>query len=167
MYSKWTCLHFAADHDYPQQILTTMLEKCASSGKRLIDSRTRDQETALHLAVRRGNEMAALALINAGAGLDLLNRDSWSPLLTALFWNHDSVAGLMVCAGASVNWLPGSWGAPLRLAVVRNHLPMVRMMLERGAVVVDTRYADGLDWTVIHMASDSGKWVTNIRCRWN
>lgn len=138
-----------------------MLEKCAASWKWLIDSRTRDEETALHLAARRGNGTAALALINAGAGLDPLDRDSRSPLLTALAWNHDSVAGLMVRAGASVNRSTGSGRSPLQSAVVRNNLPLVRMMLERGAVVVDTDSTEGSDWTVVHMACEFGKRLTN------
>lgn len=129
-------------------------------GQRLVDWRTCDrlQETALHMAARRGDCAAALALIRAGARVNPPDRRRRTPLLVALHGRRDDVARLLVCAGADVNNDRGQPGqtSPLRVAVARENAAMVRFLLERGAVVVDPR-TDDLDCTVVHTACESGK----------
>jgi ankyrin repeat protein len=126
------------------------------NGRELLDFRTFKQETALHLAARRGNEAAAVALLQAGARVDVLDHKSRTPLLTALHWQKDAVARLMVLAGANVNRTPGSSRAPLHTVVARNNVSLMRLMLEHGSVVVDL-HNDDLNWTVVHSACESGK----------
>lgn len=162
---RWTCLHFAVYHEYPVRTLATMLQEESDragggSPLQLLDTRTRDQETALHLAARRGNEDAAWTLLRAGAPADPLDRKSRTPLLTALRWRHDAVARCLVYAGASVNRVPGSVSAPLDVAVAHDHLALVRLMLERGSVVVDL-CNDDLDRTIIHSVCETGKHLTH------
>lgn len=155
-------------HEYPVQTLATMLQEESDraggggGGRplRLLDMRTRNQETALHLAARRGNEDAAWTLLRAGAPADPVDRKSRTPLLTALRWRHDAVARCLVYAGASVNRVPGSGSAPLDVAVAGNHLTLARLMLERGSVVVDLRN-DDLDRTIIHSVCESGKYTSS------
>lgn len=154
---SWTCLHFAVFSGLPVRTLQMMLMQ--TCGRELIDFRTSNQETALHLAARRGNEAAVVALLQAGARVDLLDHKSRTPLLTALKWRkNDSMVRLMILAGASVNRMPGSSRAPLHLAVARNNVLLTRLMLEHGCVVVDM-HNDCLNWTVIHAACESGKWL--------
>ncbi|XP_025192537.1 ankyrin-1-like [Melanaphis sacchari] len=156
----WTCLHFAVFYEFPVQILQTMVLR--TNDRKLIDFRTYKQETALHLAAKRGNEEAAAVLLRAGASIDIFDHKSRTPLLTALHWQKDTVARLMVLAGACVNRTPGSSRAPLQLAVARNNVSLMRLMLEHGSVVVDL-YNDDLDWTVIHSACESGN-VDTLKC---
>lgn len=157
----WTCLHFAVFSGLPVWTLQMMLMQ--TCGRELIDFRTSNQETALHLAARRGNEAAVVALLQAGARVDLLDHKSRTPLLTALKWRkNDSMVRLMILAGASVNRMPGSSRAPLHLAVARNNVLLTRLMLEHGCVVVDM-HNDCLNWTVIHAACESGD-MDMLRC---
>jgi len=130
-----------------------LLQTC---GRELIDFRTFKQETALHLAARRGNEAGAVALLRAGARVDLLDHKSRTPLLTALHWQNDAMVRLMVLSGANVNRAPGSTRAPLHTVVARNNLLLTRLMLEHGSIVVDLSN-DDLNGTVIHSACESGK----------
>lgn len=138
-----------------------MLEHERGGGaRRLADWRTRDllQETALHMAAKRGDSAAALALIRAGARVNAPDRRRRTPLLVALHGRRDEVARLLVYAGADVNSGRGPPGqaSPLRVAVARENAAMVRFLLERGAVVADPR-TDDLDWTVVHTACESGE----------
>lgn len=129
-------------------------------GRELIDFQTFNQETALHLAARRGNEAGVVALLQAGARVDLLDNKFRTPLLTALFWQqNDAMVKLMVLAGASVNRVPGSSLAPLLMVVARNNLLLTQLMLEHGSVVVDLKN-DDLNWTIIHSACQAGKWFS-------
>lgn len=158
---RWTCIHLAVHHGYPVRILTAMLDNGRSGGaQRLVDWRTRDllQETALHMAAKRGDCAATLALIRAGARVNPPDRRRRTPLLVALHGRRDDVARLLVYAGADVNNGRGQPGqtSPLRVAVARENAAMVRFLLERGAVVVDPR-TDDLDWTVVHAACESGE----------
>uniref|UniRef100_A0A2S2PZN6 Ankyrin-3 n=1 Tax=Sipha flava TaxID=143950 RepID=A0A2S2PZN6_9HEMI len=159
----WTCLHFAVYYEYSYRTLLMVLHKYVAS-KRSVDSRTFNQETALHLAARRGNVVAAAALLQAGAHVDAVDRKNKTPLLAAVHRHKDAVAELLVRAGASVNRVAGSAGSPLHLAVARHHLPLVRLMLEHGSAVVDPRDGDdNMDWTVIHSVCESGELKTAIR----
>lgn len=154
---RWTCLHLAVYYDYPHRTLLMILDGYGAS-KRSVDSRTCNQETALHLAAKRGNGAAAAELLRAGAHVDAVDRKNRTPLLTAMHRQKDAVAALLVQAGASMNHVAGSAGAPLHAAVARNHLSLARLMLEHGSVVVDPRGGDDhLDWTVVHSACESGK----------
>lgn len=139
-------------YDFSVRIIMTMLEK----NRELIDFRTCKRETALHLAAKRGNEMAASALLRAGARTDAIDYKSRTPLLTAIHWRNDAVAAYIVRAGAALCRVTGSKQAPLHAAVARHNLQLALLMLEHGALVVDPR-DDDLNWTVIHMACESGK----------
>lgn len=132
-----------------------MLEKCHML-EMLINFQTCKQETALHLAAKRGNDNAAITLVRAGACMDVINCKSRTPLLTAIHWGKDAVAAYMVRAGASLYRVPGSKHAPLRAAVAHHNLQLVRLMLEHGAQVVDP-YDDDLNWTVVHMTCETCK----------
>lgn len=154
MCCSWTCLHFAVYYQFPVRILQMMVLRNRSG--ELIDFRTSNQQTALHLAAKRGNETAAAELLRAGARVDPLDHKCRTPLLTALHWQKDAMVRLMVLAGASVNRATGSTRAPLHTVVARNDVSLTRLMLEHGSVVVDMRN-DDLNWTVVHSACESGK----------
>lgn len=151
-------MHLVVYYGFPYRILVTMLEKHAGRREQLIELRTCNQETALHLAAERGNDAAAYLLLRAGASTDAVDCKSRTPLLTALHWHRDTVARFIVSAGASVNRVPGSAWPPLHAAVARNDSSLVQLLLEQGAVVVDPR-DDDLDRTIIHEVCESGKRV--------
>lgn len=123
----------------------------------LIESRTRDQETALHFAAKQGYEAAALVLIQAGASVDPVDRGFRTPLMIAVQWRRYSVARCLVDAGAAVNHIIGSIQTPLHAAVVREELSTVQLLLDHGAVVVDPR--KNLNWTIIHTVCETGTWA--------
>ncbi|XP_050548796.1 ankyrin-1-like [Daktulosphaira vitifoliae] len=149
---RWTCLHFAVYYQFPNRILVAIMQNCT---KKLIDFKTCNQETALHLAAKRGNETAAFVLLRSGASVNGLDCRSRTPLLTALHWQNETVARFIIYSGANVNRVPGSIQTPLHAAVARNNLSLVQLMLEHGAKVVDLKN-DDLDWTVIHSACETG-----------
>jgi ankyrin repeat protein len=70
--------------------------------------------TALHHAVRQGNTETALALIDAGADIDLVTGgDQTSPLLMATINGHFDLGAELVALGADVNLPSHAGAAPL------------------------------------------------------
>jgi len=58
--------------------------------------------TALHAACSGGHLSAVHILLQAGAQLDVLNRDQNTPLMLAAVSNHNDVVKYLVKAGANV-----------------------------------------------------------------
>ncbi len=104
-----------------------------------------DQQTPLHLAVRRGASHVALVLLDAGAPIDAVDRDGDTPL--HLVVRLDPAQGKvildrMLAAKVPVD-LPGKDGVTaLMTAAGAGSLPWVELLLARGARP-DARTTDG------------------------
>ena len=58
--------------------------------------------TALHAACAGGHLSVVHILLQAGANMDVLDRDQYTPLMLAAVENHNAVVKYLVKAGASI-----------------------------------------------------------------
>lgn len=149
-------MHLAVFFKIPKEILFLILAKYTTT-ENMIDFQTIKMETAMHLAVDRGDLDAIFLLFSCGANMNLLDAESRTPLLIALDCQNYKVARFIIMCGANVNHIPGSTReSPLYQVVASNNVPLAQFMLKFGAVVVDI-HKDNLNRTVIHKACRIGK----------
>jgi len=94
-----------------------------------------DGWTPLHLAAFFGQETAAAQLVDAGAALDAISRNSIrnTPLHAATAGGHTDIALLLVNRGANVNLEDAGRHTPLHIAAENGLADVVRALLNRGA----------------------------------
>jgi ankyrin repeat protein len=94
-----------------------------------------DGWSPLHLAAFFGQTDAATALLDAGAAVDALSRNSMrnTPLHAATAGGHTDVALLLVERGANVNVQDAGRHTALHIAAENGLADVVRALLNRGA----------------------------------
>nr|CRZ23734.1 BMA-TRP-4 [Brugia malayi] len=101
----------------------------------------KEQETAMHLAARSGNEAALLAIVDkigAGAVQIVQNKQSkngWSPLMEACALGHFSVAQILLDHHARVDVFDENGRTALHLAAANGHLKLTQLLLTSKAFV--------------------------------
>ena len=78
------------------------------------------------LAVLRGHDTVAQALLKAGAAV---NHDGWAPLHYAAFEGREGMLDALFAAGADVNALAPNKATALMLAARNGHIGVVRRLL--------------------------------------
>lgn len=48
-----------------------------------------------------GNEINTQMLLSAGVNVDIVNKNGWTPLFNAVYWNHPSIAEMLLANGSS------------------------------------------------------------------
>lgn len=91
-----------------------------------IDYRNQAGDSALMLAVLRGHEDVARALLKAGAAA---NHDGWAPLHYAAFEGREGILDALFAAGADVNAPAPNKATALMLAARNGHVGVVRRLL--------------------------------------
>lgn len=97
----------------------------------------RDGMAALHVAIAKGCDAAATALIAHGQALDARDADGWTPLLLAAHAGRvDIVRGLLAAGRAAVNVdavadRPAL--SPLQAAAEGGHLDVIELLVQAGA----------------------------------
>ena len=109
--------------------------------------------TALHFAARQGSDAAARALVDGGAGVNVLSPgDQATPLLVALINGHFDLAAMLLEHGANPNLVSDAGVSPLyatlnvqwapiaaypqprsHLQQTRTYLEVMKLLLDRGA----------------------------------
>jgi ankyrin repeat protein len=109
--------------------------------------------TALHFAARQGSVLAARALVDGGANLNVVSPgDQASPLLVALINGHFDLAAMLLDRGADPNLVSDAGVSPLyatlnvqwapiaaypqpraHLQQTRTYLDIMKVLLDRGA----------------------------------
>lgn len=156
--SGWTCLHFAIANNYPVRIVSMIIDK---NSKEYLNLPTHKGETALHLAAKTGNEEATIVLVRAGADLQAVDYMYNTPLLNAITMRNDAVAKILVFAGTDLKHY--LFKSPLHMAINYENVLLTRLMLEHGAVVMNT---DNLRWSIIHLVCKSGKCIIKKKFRY-
>jgi ankyrin repeat protein len=94
-----------------------------------------DGWTALHLAAFFGHLGATARLLEAGASLAAVSRNSLTntPLHAAVAGGHVEVALFLIARGADVDAADAGRHTPLHIAAEAGYLPVVEALLARGA----------------------------------
>jgi ankyrin repeat protein len=139
-WSRWTPLLFATlEPDLNASIISALIKAGAK-----VDAETEDGVTPLiHAASRGRNSDAVLALLQAGANVDMAGkqegREGWTPLLYALSSPYKSLSIVkeLVTHDAEVNIVARGGRTPLLLATTLGNNPaFVQLLLDAGADVL-------------------------------
>ena len=110
------------------------IEKQLQSYAQAIHRTTPLGTTALHVAANRGHTDIVVALVHAGANVNVANRRGWTPLHDACREGHTGVACVLLKAGASVDpTTTSSQRTALHIAAVEGHVCILQLLLEAGA----------------------------------
>jgi len=111
-----------------------------------------DGWTALHLAAFFGHLDATARLLEAGASLAAVSRNSLTntPLHAAVAGGHVEVALFLIARGADVDAADAGRHTPLHIAAEAGYLPVVEALLARGA---DPHVVDVEDKTPLSRAA--------------
>lgn len=99
----------------------------------LINSRDPKGDTALLIAVRRGDREWTGYLLNAGADVDSAGRDGDTPLIAASRIGFEDAIGWLTKLGAKVDGANKMGETPLIIAVQARDARAVRALLDAGA----------------------------------
>ena len=97
---------------------------------------TRDRttgESALHIVVRRRDDLWTKFLLERGANPNVADRDGATPLSVAAGLGFIEGVERLVKAGARIDVGNASGETPLIAAVHKRDLPMIRLLLKNGA----------------------------------
>ncbi|MBN8849907.1 MULTISPECIES: ankyrin repeat domain-containing protein [unclassified Sphingomonas] len=103
-------------------------------GQRIIN--TRDVTTgdgALHIVIKRGDDMYLRYLLSRGADPNLRNGKGDTPLLMAIQYGQNALVDTLLLVKANPNLANSAGETPLIRAVQRRDLPLVRVLLAAGA----------------------------------
>jgi ankyrin repeat protein len=92
-----------------------------------LDNRNRAGDSALMVAVLRGDEEMVKRLIASGASV---NHEGWTPLHYAAYEGNIGLFDLLLNSGAEINALTPSKADALMLAANNGHLDMVKRLLQ-------------------------------------
>jgi len=95
-----------------------------------IDAPTSTDETALMMAVLRGNAAWAVRLLDKGAAL---NRAGWTPLHYAASGPEPAVVRLLLDRGAAIDAPSPNRSTPLMMAARYGSLDAAELLVKRGA----------------------------------
>jgi ankyrin repeat protein len=145
-----TPLHTAATYDQPE-IVEILLEHPEID----INAKNKDNETAMHLAVMRGNAETVRRLLGKGAEVNAKDKDGY----TALYWavrggddgddgDEEVVAMLLERPEIDVNIQDDAGDTALHVAAKedptkKGHNNIVKMLLNFRGIIVDIKNNDG------------------------
>ena len=101
------------------------------------------RQTPLFVAAKRGHADVALALVRAGADVDLPDGNGWSPLMRAAADGRAELVNNLLLGGASPSLKSKKGGRALHFAVQNGHLEVARVLLKAGASPGARRKMDG------------------------
>ena len=79
------------------------------------------------------DNLMALALVRAGARLEVRDRQGRTPLLLAIVSNRTDIVPSLLEAGADIAAQDNAGRTPLHYAVARNNVDLINFLLEAGA----------------------------------
>jgi ankyrin repeat protein len=109
--------------------------------------------TALHVAAACGNAGAVVALLEAGAAVEVVDAAGTTPLLIASRYGHVEAIKVLLAGGAAVNQTDSDGCTPLSAASERGRVDAVMALLAGGA---DVDAADKYGRSSLYVASECG-----------
>ncbi len=129
----WTALHYAAYHGQ-----TPMVEKLLAWKLSWKASTKKDEETALHLAIRAGHTTTSLALIrHKDANISVKDVDSQRPIHHATRVGDKQVTSALLERGAKLDEQNDFGFTPILIAAAYGHPSLVAEFLTRSTNVED------------------------------
>jgi ankyrin repeat protein len=101
--------------------------------KGIVDTRDGEGNTALIIAINRGDESWTGYLLNNGADVNLSGKGGDTPLIAASRVGFAQAVQWLVAMGAKVDATNRMGETPLIIAVQQREVPIVRMLLDAGA----------------------------------
>ena len=100
---------------------------------KLVEARTEDGSTALHLAALEGQAVVAGLLLTNGAAVNALGLRGETPLHMAMYDGHREVAEVLLASQADVNARNTAGETPLHLAAGKGYRDLVELLLSQNA----------------------------------
>ena len=124
----------------------TALHKAATNGDaRLVRELAADKpeeidkvhgtKSALMLAASNGHQDVVVALLEAGADVNIENNDGWTALHAAAFNGHSEVQRILIEHGADVNATYWNGYTPLMFSARHGPVETIQLLIEAGADV--------------------------------
>ena len=132
---------------------TEKVQTLLKADPKLVEARTDDGSTALHLAALEGDAAIAQLLLAAGAQVNARGLREETPLHMAMYDEHREVAELLLDSKAEVNAQNTAGETPLHLAARKGHRDLAELLLEHHA---DVNAKDRQDATPLHAAAAAG-----------
>jgi ankyrin repeat protein/TPR repeat protein len=132
---------------------TEKVQALLKADPKLVQARTDDGNTALHLAALEGQAAVAQLLLAAGAQVNAPGLREETPLHMAMYDGHRELAELLLASNANVNARNTAGETPLHLAARKGHRELAELLLEHQA---DANAKDRQDATPLHTAAAAG-----------
>jgi ankyrin repeat protein len=123
-------------------------------GKQLGRKKQPLNDTAMHLAARRKDAELAKLLIEAGAQVDLQNREGQTVLHLASIMGDEAMVRVLFMARANANIVDNEDRAAIHLAAERGYSRIVEFLVEKFKASIYQRTRDGS--TLMHIAAING-----------
>ena len=123
-------------------------------GRQLSQTKQPLNDTAMHLAARRKDANLAKVLIEAGAQVDLQNKEGQTVLHLASIMGDDNMVRVLFMARANANLQDNEDRAPIHLAAERGYSTIVEFLVEKFKASIYERTRDGS--TLMHIAAVNG-----------
>ncbi|VDP97877.1 unnamed protein product [Trichobilharzia regenti] len=109
--------------------------------------------TPLHLACINDRSNVVLSLCNAGAPLEVRNKDRKTPLLCAVFTGSESCVHALLRSGARADVTDEGGNTPLHIAAIQGDYPTVRLL---SKAYTDVDIFNSAEFTPLHLAARHG-----------
>ena len=96
------------------------------------DNKLKDVDSLLHLACKERNLKKVKRLFEQGL-LDTRNKDGWTPLHTATFYNYLPIVQFLVAQSANLEAKDDLGQTALYLASWKGHLELINFLTQNGA----------------------------------
>ena len=123
-------------------------------GRQLSQTKQPLNDTAMHLAARRKDANLAKVLIEAGAQVDMQNKEGQTVLHLASIMGDDNMVRVLFMARANANIQDNEDRAPIHLAAERGYSTIVEFLVEKFKASIYERTRDGS--TLMHIAAVNG-----------
>uniref|UniRef100_A0A0G4GGN5 Uncharacterized protein n=1 Tax=Chromera velia CCMP2878 TaxID=1169474 RepID=A0A0G4GGN5_9ALVE len=146
----WSALHSAASGGHLQSVAFILhhskerQQKGEKGGVVDLDAQTSSGQTALHMAAGKGHMEVAKSLLEAGAEVDVKDRQQNTALARACAASRQDIAALLIKQGATTRTQERLTGdTPLHMAVNAQHNGICEMLCKRDPHLLNVKNAEG------------------------